>query len=256
MTKVIAIISEKGGVGKSTTAANLSYYLVKAGKNVLLFDLDPSRGINKVFGLESSPEKSSYDFFYGKFSFDLHLVDVHGIKVVPSHKKLANLQNEMSARIRRENILEKELKKALARYEDNFQYIIFDCPPNRGFLSENAMVASTDIYAIVEGEFLAIEAFSDLVNSFNELKEDLDIEAELSRILITKYQKNLTTSKYVDREFDESGIGDLLFKTKIRRNTALPLAQKKGVPIGEYDDDCYGALDYAALALEVVSGQK
>jgi len=251
-TKVISVINEKGGVGKTTTAVNLSYFLVKIGKSVLLVDLDPSSNVNKSLGIDPYPEKSAYDLFYGKFSLEPDLVEAYGIKVIPGHKKLADLQYEMAARNGREKILKKELKKALAQYKDNFDYIIFDCPPSRGFLNTNAMVAATDIYAIVQAEYLSMQGFTELVDSFNDLKDDFDIEGELSRILVTMYQQNLKSSKNLDKEFEDSGISHLLFKTKIRRNTALSLAQEKGLPIGEYDDFCYGALDYGALALEVV----
>ena len=249
-TKVMAIINQKGGVGKSTTAINLSAALGELGKQVLLVDLDPQGNATSGFGIEKGNLGNCiYDVLLNDVPIEETIIpDVcNGVDVVPATINLAGTEVELVSEMAREN----RLKEAVGRMRGKYDYIFIDCPPSLGLLTVNALVATDKLIIPIQTEFYALEGVTKLLESMKRVKSRLNPSLEIFGILLTMYDGRTTLSRQVAAEvrnyFDKQ-----VFETIIPRTVKLSEAPSYGLPIIEYDPTGKGATSYRELAKEVV----
>ena len=245
MTKIIAIANHKGGVGKTTSVANIGVALSKKGKRVLLVDLDAQQNLTFFFLKEEEAEVSIYDALRGKASLPvLHIQE--NLDLTPSSIDLARAEQDLSGRIAREYIL----KNLLDEVAGNYDYILLDCPPSLGVVTYNALVASTDLYISLTAEALPYKGLTMLEEVVGELQA-LNKDLAISGVFITRYNnRNLNN---IVAEQIKARYGDKVFNTKIRENIAVAEAPLAGEDIFSYAPESNGAKDYEALADEVLS---
>lgn len=249
-TKVIAIINQKGGVGKSTTAINLSAALGELGKQVLLIDLDPQGNTTSGLGVEKSQiSKCVYDVLLNDTPIeDVIAPDIcQGLDLVPATINLAGAEVELVSEIAREN----RLKDAVGGLRGLYDYIFIDCPPSLGLLTVNALVAADKLIIPIQCEFYALEGVTKLLDSMNRVKKRLNTGLDVFGILLTMYDGRTTLARQVAREV-RGYFGRQVFETIIPRTVKLSEAPSYGLPITQYDPTGRGAQSYAALAKEVV----
>lgn len=249
-TKVVAIINQKGGVGKSTTAINLSAALGELGKQVLLVDLDPQGNSSSGLGIEKSQVNNCiYDILLNDVSIeDVIIPDVtEGLDVVPATINLAGAEVELVSEMAREN----RLKDAVGSLRGKYDYIFIDCPPSLGLLTVNALVAADKLLIPIQCEFYALEGVTKLLDSMKRVKTRLNPTLDIFGVLLTMYDGRTTLSRQVVEEvrgyFDKT-----VFETLIPRTVKLSEAPSFGQPITQYDPTGKGAQSYMNLAKEVV----
>ncbi|NHM16398.1 AAA family ATPase [Eggerthellaceae bacterium zg-887] len=248
--RIVAIINQKGGVGKSTTAINLSASLGVLGKKVLLVDLDPQGNSSSGLGIEKSRvENCIYNVLLDDVALsDVIIADVcNGVDVAPATINLAGAEVELVSEIARENRLKDALKSARSAYD----YVFVDCPPSLGLLTVNALVAADSLLIPIQCEFYALEGVTKLLDSMKRVKSRLNPSLDIFGVLLTMYDGRTTLARQVADEV-RSFFGETVFDTLIPRTVKLSEAPSFGLPITEYDPSGKGALAYGALAKEVV----
>ncbi len=248
--RIVAIINQKGGVGKSTTAINLSASLGVLGKKVLLVDLDPQGNSSSGLGIEKSQvEHCIYNVLLDDVALsDVVVADVcDGVDVAPATINLAGAEVELVSEIARENRLRDALKSARGAYD----YVFVDCPPSLGLLTVNALVAADSLLIPIQCEFYALEGVTKLLDSMKRVKTRLNPSLDIFGVLLTMYDGRTTLARQVADEV-RSFFGETVFDTLIPRTVKLSEAPSFGLPITEYDPSGKGALAYGALAKEVV----
>ena len=250
-TKIIAIINQKGGVGKSTTAINLSAALGASGKAVLLVDLDPQGNATSGLGIDKGQiSYDIYDVLLSDASVDTEIVaDVcEGLDVLPATINLAGAEVELVNEMAREN----RLKSAIGSLRGKYDYILIDCPPSLGLLTVNALVAADKLLIPIQCEFYALEGVTKLLDSMKRVKSMLNPSLDIYGVLLTMYDGRTTLSKQVAEEvrryFDKT-----VFTTMIPRTVKLSEAPSYGQPITEYDPLGKGGQAYLSLAKEVIA---
>jgi len=260
----IAIMNQKGGVGKTTTAVNLSAAIADAGFRVCLVDLDPQAHASLHFGISlDDSEDSIYRVLLGDLPIsEIRIrVDDH-LWVVPSHIDLAAAEMELAAEVGREIILRNQLQYD----EDQFDYLILDCPPSLGVLTLNALTAAQEVFLPLQPHFLALHGLSKLLRTIQIVTNRLNQSLRLSGVVYCMYETGTKLAAEVvndvDAFFAEARNTDTIwsaaksFETKIRRNIRLAEAPSFGQSIFQYAPQSNGALDYKALALEVLNGHQ
>ncbi len=246
--RIISLVNQKGGVGKTTTTNNLGASLVKAGKRVLLIDLDPQANLSYSLGVRGGDYKSVYDVLRGTAKLkDIILTHKNGVDIAPSHINLSGVELELASQVGREQIL----KDALKGVADNYDYVLIDCAPSLGIITLNALVASKEVFIPVQTEVLALQGMSQLLKTINLVRERLNSELEVTGVIGTMYDSRKKLSEEVMESLNEHFSGKL-FKTLIRSNVSLAESPSSGVDIISYKADSYGAKDYQALAEEVI----
>ena len=254
MTKIISITNQKGGVGKTTTAINLSASLSAMEKKVLLIDIDPQANATSGMNLRIKDEEVSiYDFFLGEATLKdmIKHSELEFFSLIPSENNLAAAEVEIAENSDREFIL----KKALEDIQNDYDYIIIDCPPTLGFLTINALVASDSVLVPIQCEFYALEGLGQLLNTIRLMKKSLNKNLAIEGYVMTMYDPRLNLSKQVMSEAQKY-FGDLVFETVIPRNVRLSEAPSFGKPIILYDVLSTGAKSYMNLAKEVINRGK
>ena len=249
-TKVMAIINQKGGVGKSTTAINLSAALGELGKQVLLVDLDPQGNSSSGLGIEKSQVHNCvYDVLLNDVAIeDVIIPDVgEGLDLVPATINLAGAEVELVSEMAREN----RLKDAVGSLRGKYEYVFIDCPPSLGLLSVNALVAADKLLIPIQCEFYALEGVTKLLDSMKRVKTRLNPTLDIFGVLLTMYDGRTTLSRQVVEEV-RSYFGKTVFTTLIPRTVKLSEAPSFGQPITQYDPSGKGAQSYVNLAKEVV----
>lgn len=249
-TKVMAIINQKGGVGKSTTAINLSTALGELGKQVLLVDLDPQGNSSSGLGIEKSRVHNCvYDVLLNDVAIeDVIIPDVgEGLDLVPATINLAGAEVELVSEMAREN----RLKDAVGSLRGKYDYIFIDCPPSLGLLTVNALVAADKLLIPIQCEFYALEGVTKLLDSMKRVKTRLNPTLDIFGVLLTMYDGRTTLSRQVVEEV-RSYFGKTVFTTLIPRTVKLSEAPSFGQPITQYDPSGKGAQSYVNLAKEVV----
>lgn len=249
-TKIIAIINQKGGVGKSTTAINLAAALGELGKQVLLVDLDPQGNSSSGLGIEKSlVNYCVYDVLLSDVSVeDVIIPDIcPDVDIVPATINLAGAEVELVSEMSREN----RLKDALGVVRGKYDYILIDCPPSLGLLTINALVAADKLLIPIQCEFYALEGVTKLLESMKRVKSRLNPTLDIYGVLLTMYN-NTTLSRQVADEV-QGYFGKLVFNSMIPRSVKLSEAPSFGQPINEYDPRGKGAIAYMELAKEVVN---
>ena len=249
-TKVMAIINQKGGVGKSTTAINLSAALGELGKQVLLVDLDPQGNSSSGLGIEKSQVHNCvYDVLLNDVAIeDVIIPDVgEGLDLVPATINLAGAEVELVSEMAREN----RLKDAVGSLRGKYDYVFIDCPPSLGLLTVNALVAADKLLIPIQCEFYALEGVTKLLDSMKRVKTRLNPTLDIFGVLLTMYDGRTTLSRQVVEEV-RSYFGKTVFTTLIPRTVKLSEAPSFGQPITQYEPSGKGAQSYVNLAKEVV----
>ena len=249
-TKIIAVINQKGGVGKSTTAVNLSAALGEMGKQVLLVDLDPQGNTSSGLGIDKRQVRHCiYDALLNDVKLeDIIIPDVcEGLDLVPATINLAGAEVELVSEMAREN----RLKNALGSLRGRYDYILIDCPPSLGLLTINALVAADKLLIPIQCEFYALEGVTKLLDSMKRVKSVLNPSLDIYGIVLTMYDSRTNLSKQVVDEV-RSFFGDTVFKTLIPRTVKLSEAPSYGQPIIEYAPENKGTEAYNELAQEVI----
>lgn len=250
--RIISLVNQKGGVGKTTTTNNLGASLVKAGKRVLLIDLDPQANLSYSLGVRGEDYKSVYEVLRGTAKLkDIILTHKNGVDLAPSHINLSGVELELASQVGREQIL----KDALKGVADNYDYILIDCAPSLGIITLNALVASKEVFIPVQTEVLALQGMSKLLSTIKLVRERLNPELEVTGVIGTMYDSRKKLSEEVIDNLEEHFSGKL-FKTLIRSNVSLAESPSSGVDIISYKADSYGAKDYQALAEEVIKQEE
>lgn len=248
MTKIIAILNHKGGVGKTTTTINLAAALQQKKKRVLAIDMDGQANLTESFGLSIEEEKTVYGSMKGEYPLPLVKAG-NGISIVPACLDLSAAESELINEPGRELIL----KGLIARLLDTqkFDYILIDCPPSLGLLTLNALTAADYLIIPVQAQFLAMRGMAKITNVIEIVRERLNPNLNIGGIVITQFDKRKTLNKNVSEIINDS-FCDKVFKTVIRDNVALAEAPIKGKNIFEYNKNSNGAKDYMSLAQEVL----
>lgn len=249
-TKILAIINQKGGVGKSTTAVNLAAALGAADKEVLLVDLDPQGNATSGYGIDKRDiGQCVYNVLLGETPVeDVILANVgKGVDVLPSTISLAGAEVELVNEMAREN----RLKNALGSLRGRYDYILIDCPPSLGLLTINALVAADKLLIPIQCEFYALEGVTKLLDSMKRVKSVLNPSLDIYGIVLTMYDSRTNLSKQVVDEV-RSFFGNTVFKTLIPRTVKLSEAPSYGQPIIEYAPENKGTEAYNELAQEVI----
>lgn len=251
MSEVIAIINQKGGVGKSTTAINLAACLGDLGKSALVVDFDPQGNATSGFGVDKDTLKNDvYDALMNDVPMEDVIVPspVKGVDVAPATIQLAGAEIELVSVMARESVL----RYVLEHVRDTYDYVFLDCPPSLGLLTVNALVAADSLLIPIQCEFYALEGLSKLLESMRMVKGRLNPNLDIFGVVMTMYDVRTTLSRQVVEEV-RGYFGDKVFSSIIPRNVKLSEAPSHGLPINLYDPRSKGALAYAELAKEVVA---
>ena len=248
MTKIIAVLNHKGGVGKTTTTINLAAALQQKKKRVLAIDMDGQANLTESFGLSIEEEQTVYGAMKGKYPLPL-VETAGGGTVVPSCLDLSAAEAELINEPGRELILNGLIGKLLENRK--FDYILIDCPPSLGLLTLNALTAADYLIIPVQAQFLAMRGMAKIMNVIATVQERLNPKLAIGGIVITQFDKRKTLNKSV-AELVKDSFCEKVFKTVIRDNVSLAEAPIKGKNIFEYSRNSNGAKDYMALAQEVL----
>lgn len=251
MSHILCIANQKGGVGKTTTAVNLSAALAVSEKRTLLVDCDPQGNATSGIGIDKTRiDKTLYHGMLGGAAAQSLVVDseIETLKIIPSNVELIGYEIEMISNPDRE----KALKKLLAGLGNSYEYIILDCPPSLSLLTVNALTAANSLLIPLQCEFYALEGLGQLLQTVRRIKHNLNPNLNIAGILLTMFDKR-TNLSYQVAEDAEKHFKDMVFKTIIPRNIRLSEAPSFGKPILMYDATSPGANSYFDLAKEIIN---
>ena len=254
MGKVLVIANQKGGVGKTTTAINLSAALAELNKKVLVIDLDPQGNTTSGFGVDkSSVDKTSYEMLIGEETIDNCIVRkvYKELCLIPANINLAAAENDLIDR----EMKEFALKNLLADIRNRYNFIIIDCPPSLNLLTINALCAGDSVIIPVQCEYYALEGLSQLLQTIQLVTERMNPALTIEGILFTMYDSRTNLSAQVVENV-RSNLDVYIFKSMIPRNVRLAEAPSYGIPVTKYDPRSAGADSYINLAREVIKIEK
>jgi len=254
MGRIIVVANQKGGVGKTTTAINLSASLAELGKKVLTIDMDPQGNTSSGVGIEKDKvENTVYQLLLGECSVEECLIkDVfENLSCIPSNVNLAAAEIELIGLEDKEFIL----RNYVADIKNNYEYIIIDCPPSLSMLTINAMTTADTVLVPIQCEYYALEGLSQLIHTIELVKERLNPKLEMEGVVFTMYDARTNLSLQVVENV-KSNLEQTIYKTIIPRNIRLAEAPSHGLPINIYDSKSAGAESYKLLAEEVINRGK
>ena len=250
MGKIISVVNQKGGVGNTTTAVNLSAGIGKMGKKVLVIDADPQGNTTSAYGIKKQGLYASvYDLLIGKNKAPSAIIksEFKNVDVIPCNMDLAGAEVELISIENRES----QLKNALAEIRDNYDFIFIDCPPSLGLITINSLCASDTVLVPIQCEYFALEGLSQLMASVRQVKRLYNPTLELEGVLLTMFDGRLNLTQQVVSEVKKFFAKEL-FSTVIPRAVRLSEAPSYGMPIQYYDPRNKGAIAYDALAKEFI----
>jgi len=250
MARIIAIANQKGGVGKTTTAINLSACLAEKNKKILTIDIDPQGNTSSGLGIDkNSLKKTVYQMMIGDCSLEecIYKTKIENLDILPSNVNLAGAEIELIGVENREYIL----KKNVEIIRDNYDFIIIDCPPSLNTLTVNAMTTADTVLVPIQCEFYALEGLTQLIHTINLVKQRLNPNLELEGVVFTMFDARTNLSLQVVENVKEN-LKQNIYKTIIPRNVRLAEAPSHGLPINIYDPKSAGADGYRQLACEVI----
>ena len=254
--KIIAVANQKGGVGKTTTAINLSAALVEDGQRVLLVDLDPQGNASTGLGVEAADRKSTvYDLLVEDAPLDdvIQRTRTDGLYIIPATIDLSSADMELISNEKRSFLLQDALRQtAMDRFA--FDYILIDCPPSLNLLTVNAMIAAHSVLVPLQSEFFALEGLSQLMLTIREVRQTANPGLRIEGVVLTMYDRRNNLSQQVEEDA-RTNLGELVFETMIPRNVRLSEAPSFAMPVLSYDPQSQGARAYRALAVELVRNQ-
>ncbi|HYN14014.1 MAG TPA: ParA family protein [Burkholderiales bacterium] len=251
MARILAVVNQKGGVGKTTTSVNLAAALAQTGRRVLLVDLDPQGNATMGSGVDKrTTARTIYHVLLGLGELaSIRVRAEHGgYDLVPSNRELAGAEVELVELQGRET----RLKAALERVSGEYDFIFIDCPPSLSLLTVNALTAAQRVLIPMQCEYYALEGLSDLVGTIKRVRAHLNPELEIAGLLRTMYDPRNTLSQQVSQQLEEH-FGDKVYRTLVPRNVRLAEAPSYGVPAVVWDAASKGAQAYLALADEILS---
>lgn len=250
MGRVIVVANQKGGVGKTTTAINLSACLAETGKKILAIDMDPQGNMTSGLGVDKdATEKTAYELLLGEVKLEecLQKSVVDNLDLLASNINLAAAEIELIGEEEKEFILQRGLEAV----RDQYDYIIIDCPPSLNVLTINAMCAADTVLVPIQCEYYALEGLSQLIHTINLVQERLNPKLEIEGVVFTMYDARTNLSLQVVENV-KSNLHQTIYKTIIPRNVRLAEAPSYGMPITLYDSKSAGAESYRLLAEEVI----
>lgn len=250
MALILAIVNQKGGVGKTTTSINLSSYLALKGKKTLLIDADPQGNTTSGLGIDKNNlETTIYNVMVDEdnISSSIYETGRKRLHVCPSNIDLVGAEIEMVGMFSRETIL----KRAVKEVEDKYDFILIDCPPSLGLLTINALTCAGGVIVPIQSEYYALEGLTQLMDTINIVQKHLNPSLEIFGVVVTMFDSRTQLSHQVTAEIKEY-FGDKIFNAIIPRNVRLSEAPSHGLPINEYDKSSKGADSYDFLAKEVI----
>lgn len=251
MGRIIAIANQKGGVGKTTTAINLSACLAEKGKKVLAVDMDPQGNMTSGLGVDKdSAEKTVYDLIIGEAEINEVICKeaLENLDVIPTNIDLSAAEIELIGVEDKEYIIRSEIHKV----KDKYDFVIIDCPPSLSMLTVNAMTTADSILVPIQCEYYALEGLSQLIHTIELVKERLNPELEIEGVVFTMYDARTNLSLQVVENVKDN-LNQNIYKTIIPRNIRLAEAPSYGMPINKYDTKSTGAESYRLLAEEVIN---
>ena len=251
MGRIIAIANQKGGVGKTTTAINLSSCLAEAGERVLTIDLDPQGNATSGLGLEKDElEETVYEMMLGDCGLEdcLQSEVLENLDVLPSDSNLSGAEIELLDVERKEYVLKQHLEKV----KDQYDFILIDCPPSLSLLTINALVAADTVLVPIQCEYYALEGLSQVLRTVGLVRKKMNPSLELEGVVFTMYDARTNLSLEVVENV-KNNLNEKIYKTIIPRNVRLAEAPSHGMPINLYDSKSTGAESYRLLAAEVIS---
>ncbi len=254
MGKVYAIVNQKGGVGKTTTAVNLAAYLASHRRKTLLIDIDPQGNTTSGVGIDKNRvEHSIYEVLIAHRPIERVLLptQIRNLDLVPSNIQLSGAQIELVNLESRETLL----KRALGNIKERYDYNIVDCPPSLGLLTINTLTASDEVIVPMQCEYYPLEGLGQLLNTIGLIQRNYNPSLKLAGVLLTMFDTRTNLSHQVAAEVKEY-FGDKVYKTVIPRNVRLSEAPSFGKPISLYDRHCAGAKAYKKFAREIIAQSK
>jgi chromosome partitioning protein len=252
--RIIAVMNQKGGVGKTTTALNLGAALAELGRRTLLVDLDPQANLTRGLGLsheEVSAGKSIYDVMIDQkveLAAAARPTRWEHLELVPSHIDLSGAELEMVSMIGREL----RLKRSLGTLPAGYDYVIIDCLPSLSLITVNACAAATEVFVPMQAHPFALEGLGKLFEVLDLVKAEINPELELTGVLVTMFDTRTNISREVmDKLAAHPRLAGKVFRTVVRQNIRIAESQGAGVPVIHFDKSCHGAEAYRALAVEV-----
>ncbi len=249
MRQIIAVLNQKGGVGKTTTVVNVGAALAKVGKRVLIVDFDPQGNATSGLGIDKNQVKaSSYDLLFAKVTPQQAIIQTQfkNLSIVPTNANLAAAEVELVGQADREHLLKKAFEML------DYDFVLIDCPPSLGLLTINALTAANKLLIPVQAEYYALEGLSQLLSVVQRVRAGLNTQLELLGVVVTMFDSRTSLSEQVYNELTKY-FGDKMMDTVIPRNVRVAEAPSFGKPVSEHDKWSKGARAYKVLGKEVIN---